>query len=474
VIGSGRIADALRRWVTGDASLSSDLDSVEFWRRSRERRAVASSVFAVAARGVLLVATLVTIPLLISYLGAERFGVFVALTSLTSLFVFADLGLGNGLLTMVSDANGREDRATAQRVVSSGFFMLAAIALFVGAVGAVIGPTIDWADLLNVSSAGASEVAPTLLVLVGLFAVGLPLGSAERIRLAYQEGYINSVLAMSGTIGGLAGLALAIAARSSMPILILSVSAPPVVALGINCALLFWRDRPWLRPRWALATVPDAARLVRIGFLFFVLQVAVAIAFQADALVAATIIGPEAAATYAVTVRLFMFVPSVMGLFLLTLWPAYTEALARKDSSWVLSALRRSVLICGGFSLAAAGLLLVFGQWMIRLLTGGQIEPPIALMVGAAVWAVIYAVFSAVAILMNAAAIVFFQVVVAVVMATGSVALSILFGVWFGVAGVVWGTVLAYVILAAIPIAVYLPGMLRRLNDGTLGMRQDG
>jgi O-antigen/teichoic acid export membrane protein len=205
--------------------------------------------------------------------------------------------------------------------------------------------------------------------------------------------------------------------------------------------------------------------------LFFVLQVAVAIAFQSDVLVAAAVIGPEAAATYAVTLRVFMFAPSLLGLFLLTLWPAYTEALARKDADWVKRTLRRSVVVAVGGALVASLALLVTGSPLIRFFTGGQVNPPVALMLGAAIWAVVNAAFNAVAMLMNAASIVLFQVVTAVVMALGSVVLSILFANWFGVSGIVWGTLVAYTVLAAIPVALYLPSVLRRLNEGTLGIQ---
>jgi O-antigen/teichoic acid export membrane protein len=289
--------------------------------------------------------------------------------------------------------------------------------------------------------------------------------------MAYQEGYLNSIIAIVGTVLGLSGLALAIVFEASLPVLVFALSAPPVLAVGYNALRLFRQDRPWLRPRWSMASRGDAVRLARVGFLFFVLQVAVAIAFQSDVLVAAAVIGPEAAATYAVTLRVFMFAPSLLGLFLLTLWPAYTEALARQDADWVKRTLRRSVVLAVGGALVASLALLATGSPLIRFFTGGQVNPPVALMLGAAIWAVVNACFNAVAMLMNAASIVLFQVVTAIVMALGSVVLSILFANWFGVSGIVWGTLIAYTVLAAIPVALYLPRVLRRLNEGTLGIQ---
>ena len=44
---------------------------------------------------------LITIPLTVNYLGSERFGLWMAISSIIVLMSFADLGLGNGLLNAI-------------------------------------------------------------------------------------------------------------------------------------------------------------------------------------------------------------------------------------------------------------------------------------------------------------------------------------------------------------------------------------
>ena len=322
---------ALRRWSGTEGSLQADADlALEAQRSIRNRRSAASAVMAIVARGALVVSSLVYIPLTVNYLGVERFGIFVALTSLTSMLVFADLGLGNGLLNVVSDAYGREDRDTATRAVASAFFMLVALAVIVGIALVVVLPLVNWDGVFRLSGADATpEVGATIGVVLATFLVALPLGVVERIRMAYQEGYINSIAGMTGTIGAFIALLLAIQLGANLPVMVMAISIPPVLSLAANGFRLLRKDRPWLRPRLEHVDMSVAIRLARIGFLFLVLQLAVAVAFQSDVLVAATILGPESATTYAVTLRVFTLVPSLIGLYLITLWPAYTEALAR-------------------------------------------------------------------------------------------------------------------------------------------------
>ena len=77
------------------------------------------------------------------YLGVEQYGIFVALTSLTAMLLFADLGLGNGLMNVISDALGRNDRSTAQRSVSSATFMLIGVAILLVVIAILIYPLVD-------------------------------------------------------------------------------------------------------------------------------------------------------------------------------------------------------------------------------------------------------------------------------------------------------------------------------------------
>lgn len=453
---------AIRQWTATHEGAAADVDlALEAARNRRDRRARVSTGMAILARGTLLLSSLAYIPLTISYLGTEAWGVFVAMTSLNSILVFADLGLGNGLLNVVSDANGREDDLTAARAVSSALFMLIAVAALLLITGAIAVAFVPWDQILHVSNGDLGpDLAITAGVVVATFAVALPLGVVDRTRMAFQEGYINSVAAVFGTIAAFIFVWLGVQLRASLPVLILAIYAPPIAASVANGIRLFVRDRPWLRPQFRRADRAMAIRLARVGFLFFVLQVAVSVAYQSDILVAATVLGPDSATIYAVTLRVFMLVPSLVGLYLVTLWPAYTEALARGDIDWVRRTLRRSIVIAVSASSAASAILLLVNGFVLGLLTGGRVAPPTGLLIGVAIWAIVSTGFNAASILLNAASIVRFQVIVASIMAATSLLTSIVLARWVGVSGIIWGTLLAYLVCSALPIAVYLPRLM--------------
>ena len=90
----------------------------------RNRRVALAGVTAAAARVVQIGASLITVPLALRYLGTERFGLWMTISSVLLMAGFADFGLGNGLLNAVAKAHGKDDIEGIKKAISSGFASL--------------------------------------------------------------------------------------------------------------------------------------------------------------------------------------------------------------------------------------------------------------------------------------------------------------------------------------------------------------
>lgn len=441
----------------------------------RYRRAIVTAGSTGIARLVSMAALLISVPVALGYLGTERYGVVVTITALTAMLVFADFGLGNGLMNVVARATGRDDSSTAPRAISSAFFMLCAVAVVLTLGFIPVFLVAPWASLLNVTDPGAAaEIPAAVAVFAATVVLNLPLAVVHRVQLAYQQGFVNGVWNAVASVVMLVALVIAVQVRAPLPWIVLTAIGAPLLANALNSLSLFVVRRPDLRPRWSQTDLAQASALLRLGFLFFILQVSTAIAYQANVVVATRVLGPEAATEYSVVNRLFMVLPHLVNMLLLPLWPAYTEAIARGDTVWVGRTLRRSVGIALTLS-GVASLGLVFAAPVVlRAWVGDAIQPPFALVLGMAIWAVVANSFHAVAMLLNAAAVIAFQVATAVAMAVVGIVASITFANLFGVSGVIWGTLLAYLVCSVIPIGLYLPRVLARLPEARAGAPLQG
>ena len=82
----------------------------------------------------------------------------------------------------------------------------------------------------------------------------------------------------------------------------------------------------------------------------------------------------------------------------------------------------------------------------------------------AALWAVLSNCGNTLAMFLNGAGIIKFQVVVAAMFGIGCLLVKILFTHLYGIAGVPWATIITYSLITVLPCAWYVPRFLRRME----------
>lgn len=434
--------------------------------RERERRAALSAASALGARAVTLIFTLLSVPLALNYLGTERFGMWLTISSVIALLSLSDLGVGYGLLNAVTKSLALRNIAQARRQISSSMALLGILALALA--GAVLAAVLiaDWPQILGVRSPLArSEAVPSVLVFALIFLVGLPLSVTTQVRVARQEAYLVHVAATAGNLVALVALLVVISSRQGVPALVVAMAGPPALAIAVNGLFLFFRNASDLRPSMALVDWSVAITLVRAGFLFLVLQASIAVAFASDTLILARILGPAAVSEYGVAFRLFTIPIGLVAIGLTPLWPAYGDAIARGDVEWARTTLRRSTRTALLFAVPAAVIFVALGGWLVTIWVGVTVIPSLAMLLGLGVWTVQTSLGQSVAMLLNGANEIRLQAAAAAVMAVSNVALSVWLTSVMGAAGVVWGTVVTYGLFVLLPMALYVPGVLRDIGN---------
>jgi O-antigen/teichoic acid export membrane protein len=447
-----------------------DISQKQGRSNERYRRAALTVLSSGLTKSVSILTSLISVPLTLTYLGTERYGLWMTINSVILMMNFADLGIGNGLMNAISEVHGKDDREAASQYVSSGFFLMLAIAGFILAVFALIYPFISWSRVFNVSSAIASrEAGPAMAAFVVCFAVNIPLGIVQRVQMGYQEGFNNNLWQGLGSIFGLLGVLLVIYLKAGLVWLVLAMAGGPALAQLLNGLVLFRRQRPWLRPQRKGASWKSAKKLLRIGLLFFLLQIAVALSYSSDNLVAAHVLGPEAVAQYSIPSRMFNYILLFMGMVLFPLWPAYTEAITRGDTHWVKKTFLKSML----WSLLLVSLpsifFTIFGVQILHLWVGPEITPSFSLLLGLGLWTILGSVGTAVGMLFNAANILRFQIVCASLMSIGALLAKILLSHTIGLSGIIWGTIIAHSLFFWLPCVFYIPKLLSRMQARPLG-----
>jgi O-antigen/teichoic acid export membrane protein len=428
-----------------------DTSTAEGRSKERYRRIAMSTAVSAIAKGMSVLITLISVPLTVNYLGTERYGLWMTISSVISMLGFADLGMGNGLLNAISEANGKDDRKAAATYVSSAFFMLLAIAMLTLTVFALVYPFIQWSRIFNVTSNLAiKESGPTMAVLIASFAINMPLGIAQRVQMGYQEDFKNQLWAIVGQLIALAGLLLVIYFKAGLLWLVIAMSGGPALARLINWIVLFSRSRAWLFPRWKAFNWSASRKIAGTGVWFFLLQLFTLIGTTSDNFVIAQFLGASAVANYAVTQKLFS-VALVSQFFLAPLWPAFGEAMARSDYAWARRTLNRSLILSLGIGIATVLPLLVFGKQIVVVWVGSDLMPSTLLMVGFAFWLILASYGGTMSTFLNSGYLVGRQVAFISAASIASLALKVFLIHKWQAAGVIWATVFGYGLFYVIP-----------------------
>jgi O-antigen/teichoic acid export membrane protein len=247
--------------------------------------------------------------------------------------------------------------------------------------------------------------------------------------------------------------------KADLQWMVFAMAGVPLLATLLNGVVLFGIRRPWLWPRAKAVSFPVARYILRTGFLFLVLQLAVALGYQSDNLVISHFLGADYVPQYSVPTRLFTIVPMLLSFVLSPLWPAYGEAIARRDTFWIKRTFMRSVKLAFAVNCVPAVLLVLFGRSIIHLWVGAEVYPSFALLLGLGIWAILNSLSAPIAMLLNGTNAVGVQVVCASLMAVSNIVLSIVLVQKIGVAGPIYGTIITWTLINLIPLLIYIPRM---------------
>ena len=434
----------------------------------RYRRMALTSIAAFGSRGTSLLASLISIPLTYRYLGPERYGLWMVLTSLIAVMAFADLGIGNGVINCVAEAHGKGDRILTREYVTSAFILLLGIAGILATTGAMAYPFIPWMRLFNVKSAAvASEGATGFLVLYYWFVVNIPLGVVTRVQAGLQEGYWSNLIGAGGNFLSLFGLALVVIFRGDLAWLVFASTFGSIVALTLNGWLLF-RNHRWLIPTLHAFRKNSARKIFKLGLMFFVLQCGVAIGYSSDNIVITQVLGVSAVAVYAVPQKLFSFVSMLVAMGMGPIWPAYGEAISRGDVAWVGRVFWRSLRVIFLLAVPTCTFLVLTGPWIIRTAMGKTLQVPISLLITLGIWGIVVAMSIPASMLLNGAGAMKVQAIVTSVSSLANLALSIFLTRRLGVIGVCLGSTITQLTIVTPAYFVAIRSLLKHLQEKSI------
>lgn len=432
------------------------------WVSTRGKRILHTGAWSMIAKAAAAANLFLTVPFVLKALGPSQFGVWATLASLVTFAGFLDFGLGNGTMNLVASAHGRGEEGQVGAIVREGRRALILIALLLGTIALVAVPWTPWHRLLGVPEAMSSTVRASVGIVIATIVLAVPLNLATRVQLGMGQGdraFKWQAIGQALT----ACLVIALArADAGLELLVAATVATPLLASIANNVQLS-RSVLMAQPTAQTRNPAIAAAIRNEGVLFFVLQLAAALAFSADLPLLSALRGSEEAGQYAIVQRLFSVIPMALGLVWMPLWPIYRQALAAGDHGWVQRTLRKSLQAALATATVGALVLALGFDWIAGIWIQQPLHVSGCLIAGFALWCIIDAAGTALATFLNAASIVRYQIVLATIFAPSCLVAKVWIINAFGTAAVPWATITTYLLISLIPTLMLMSRLTARV-----------
>jgi len=409
---------------------------------------------------------MISVPLLISYLGDEMFGVWATVRGFNGYLQTMGLGIGYALVFLIAHSVGTDQRHKINELVSSAFFPMTGLVLLLGTLLTTAVFVFSVTDLFGLSTPEHSTmIRRVLLLLLWSMVIGTVVGIFLSVRSGLQKEYKNNIWNIGGAFLAFSGLVVGIKLGVRIEILALSVFFVPIMVMTANVISML-KSRPEIIPQFSAIRLSSFRRLASQGVALTGAQVFAAVLWSTDNLVIASSLGAAAVVPYAVTFTTVYTAFGAIHSITTSYGAAIRESFASNDWHWLESTHRKILAIVLNLSGGAGVWLFFWGKDAISLWVGSDIASSVTptLMTLLAIYLPLLVWNSAWAFPLTALSKFRWQLLIVGFEAVTNLGLSLWLVRHWGITGVAVGTLLP----AAVVSSWAFPWLLSRVTSGHL------
>jgi len=325
-------------------------------------------------QALVIAANVLLVPLYLGSWSPTLYGEWLALFSLVSYLSTLDLGMNMAVTNQLTQtyACGKLDEYARYQHSATAFYVFVAVTgSILLAVAVCILPLATWMGLREVSAIDAAWVAwllgiQLLLSLVAGLIAGVYRTTGDLAKSQWTNNCQRTLLFASITAAlALGGGVVAVAAVQIWPLVLVSLLATCDIRRRYHTLL------PGLS-RVSLSAIRD---LLGPSLFFFLIMLANGLTQQGPILLVSSAMGGAAVAMLAVSRTLTNLIRQTVGAFNSALWPDITRLEASGNLTQLRTLHHLLVVSCSTLCVVLAVVLWYHGAEIIRVWTGGKLEP---------------------------------------------------------------------------------------------------
>ena len=345
----------------------------KYFKTERNKNIIHGSISGLMSKGFSGFIGLITIPLVLNVLGKNEYAIWMVLLSLVSWLQLSDFGLLNGIVNVLSEAFARKDFKKIRTLIYTGFICGIWIALFGTILCLLISNIINYEKVFNIHDAALIDTTRKSFIIISIaFFVNIPLSIIPKIVYAFQVNHLVNYAQIVSSFLNL--IVVIILSRFAVELhwwILVSMLIPIVVNLFLYMLLLkkftFIIHDKGEKPLFDKKILKE---ILNISISLFIFQIGALIVNNTANFVILHKGTLSMVTDFNIVWKVQWFIYSTGAALTYSLYPAIREAFVNKEYSWIVKAVKKGILIQGGYAILCCLPFLIFnGDKLIQLWT---------------------------------------------------------------------------------------------------------
>ena len=388
-------------------------------------------------KGISILVSLLLVPLTLGYVSSEVYGIWLTLSSVLHWLTFMDVGFTLGLKNRLAEALAHEDYEKGKSLVSTTYFMMAVIFIPLSIFLILISPHINWCSFFNVNSKYEADVLLTIQLLSIFLALQMIVNVFIAVVAAYQKVALSSLF---GVIGHVCALIVIFMMTKFIPPslsnLTFAYSLMPILVVAIFSFIFFQGKFKKTCPSIQSINTKYIKDLWNLGVKFFIIHIQMIVLYQSTNILISNLDGPEAVTQYNIAYKVLNVVALIFTIILSPLWPAFTDAYAKKDYHWMNKTYHQMIKLFLLLSVLIT-FVVIISPILYQLWVGDKVQVPFILTVSIAIYTLIHCWDALQVMLINGIGTVQLQTYVTLIGLILHIPLALFLGQFIGIYGII-------------------------------------
>ena len=321
---------------------------VMVWKRIKRSKLGQSMLKNLLLKPISYLLNIIYTPLLLSYLGDAKYGLWATILSIISWINLCDIGIGNGLRNILTSELAGNKLEEARKSVSTAYIVLSSISLAITIVLVIVSISLNWKKVLNIDF----DITWVMAISFAGIAVNLVLGLGKIVLYVLQESERIPILNLSASIIQVLGI-LFLKQYTEADLLYVAL------LFGLSSSVVYLLYDIRLAKRYYYCQISflyfdkNKVRLLfNTGFVFLFLQLGGIALTSTDNVLISNLFGTEAVTPYNSVTRLFCAIEALYIALIAPIWARTAVAREQNDYVWIESLTKKLIGVVGVLGIA--------------------------------------------------------------------------------------------------------------------------